>query len=299
MNHIILNTLLVFVMLLSQEQYQSFAFTASSSSSSSSSAAAASPLHTLPFISSTTTTIKLSPKRKIATTTQLQQETSSSSDTATAAPIEEIDRRRNLAIISHPDSGKTTMTEKLLLYGGALQQAGAVRLKGEQRSTQSDFMEMERERGISISSTVMNFDYEGYRMNILDTPGHQDFSEDTYRALAAADNAIMLLDAAKGLEPQTRKLFEVCRLRGLPLFTFCNKMDRPALSPYELMDQIQEEFQLESFPVLWPIGTPFSFVLLLLCSSMYTVHIQTHNKCTTKILSTSLFLSLFLSLHIY
>ncbi|KAL3909320.1 MAG: hypothetical protein SGILL_008133 [Bacillariaceae sp.] len=170
------------------------------------------------------------------------------------APAHEIDRRRNLAIISHPDSGKTTMTEKLLLYGGALQQAGAVRQKAEQRATQSDFMEMEQERGISISSTVMNFDYEGFRLNILDTPGHQDFSEDTYRALAAADNAIMLLDAAKGLEPQTRKLFEVCRLRGLPLFSFCNKMDRPALSPYELMDQIQEEFELESFPVLWPIG---------------------------------------------
>lgn len=146
------------------------------------------------------------------------------------------------------------MTEKLLLYGGALQQAGAVRQKAEQRATQSDFMEMEKERGISISSTVMNFDYEGFRMNILDTPGHQDFSEDTYRALAAADNAIMLLDAAKGLEPQTRKLFEVCRMRGLPLFTFCNKMDRPSLSPYELMDQIQEEFDLESFPILWPIG---------------------------------------------
>lgn len=172
----------------------------------------------------------------------------------TAAPAHEIDRRRNLAIISHPDSGKTTMTEKLLLYGGAIQQAGAVRQKAEQRETQSDFMEMEKERGISISSTVMNFDYEGFRMNILDTPGHQDFSEDTYRALAAADNAIMLLDAAKGLEPQTRKLFEVCRMRGLPLFTFCNKMDRPALSPYELMDQIQEEFNLESFPILWPIG---------------------------------------------
>jgi len=171
-----------------------------------------------------------------------------------AAPSHEIDRRRNLAIISHPDSGKTTMTEKLLLYGGALQQAGAVRQKAQQRATQSDFMEMEKERGISISSTVMNFDYEGFRMNILDTPGHQDFSEDTYRALAAADNAIMLLDAAKGLEPQTRKLFEVCRMRGLPLFTFCNKMDRPSLSPYELMDQIQEEFNLESFPILWPIG---------------------------------------------
>lgn len=174
--------------------------------------------------------------------------------TATKAPIQEIQRRRNLAIISHPDSGKTTMTEKLLLYGGALQQAGAVRQKAEQRATQSDFMEMEQERGISISSTVMNFDYNGMRVNILDTPGHQDFSEDTYRALAAADNAMMLLDAAKGLEPQTRKLFEVCRMRRLPLFTFCNKMDRPALTPYEIIDQIQEEFNLESHPILWPIG---------------------------------------------
>ena len=173
---------------------------------------------------------------------------------STKAPAREIDRRRNLAIISHPDSGKTTMTEKLLLYGGALQQAGAVRQKAEQRATQSDFMEMEQERGISISSTVMNFDYNDMRVNILDTPGHQDFSEDTYRALAAADNAVMLLDAAKGLEPQTRKLFEVCRMRRLPLFTFCNKMDRPALTPYEIMDQIEAEFNLESYPVLWPIG---------------------------------------------
>lgn len=170
------------------------------------------------------------------------------------APQIEIDRRRNLAIISHPDSGKTTMTEKLLLYGGAIQQAGAVRMKAEQRGTASDFMEMEKERGISISSTVMNFDYEGLRVNILDTPGHQDFSEDTYRALAAADNAVMLLDAAKGLEPQTRKLFEVCRLRNLPLFTFVNKMDRPALTPYDIMDQIEQEFGLETHPVLWPIG---------------------------------------------
>ncbi len=170
------------------------------------------------------------------------------------APKVEIDRRRNLAIISHPDSGKTTMTEKLLLYGGAIQQAGAVRQKAEQRSTASDFMEMEKERGISISSTVMNFDYNTLRINILDTPGHQDFSEDTYRALAAADNAVMLLDAAKGLEPQTRKLFEVCRMRGLPLFTFVNKMDRPALSPYEIMDQIEDEFGLETHPILWPIG---------------------------------------------
>jgi peptide chain release factor 3 len=129
------------------------------------------------------------------------------------APVEEINRRRNLAIISHPDSGKTTMTEKLLLYGGALQQAGAVRQKADQRATQSDFMAIEQERGISISSTVMNFDYRGYGIRLMDTPGHNDFSEDTYRALAAADNALMLLDGAKGLEPQTRKLFEVCRMR--------------------------------------------------------------------------------------
>ncbi|GFH48675.1 hypothetical protein CTEN210_05151 [Chaetoceros tenuissimus] len=170
------------------------------------------------------------------------------------APVVEIERRRNLAIISHPDSGKTTMTEKLLLYGGAIQQAGAVRQKAEQRGTASDFMEMEKERGISISSTVMNFDYNKLRINILDTPGHEDFSEDTYRSLAAADNAVMLLDAAKGLEPQTRKLFEVCRMRKLPLFTFVNKMDRPALTPYEIMDQIEEEFGLETHPILWPIG---------------------------------------------
>lgn len=170
------------------------------------------------------------------------------------APVIEINRRRNLAIISHPDSGKTTMTEKLLLYGGALQQAGAVRQKAEQRATQSDFMELEQERGISISSTVMNFEYNGFGLRLMDTPGHQDFSEDTYRALAAADNALMLLDAAKGLEPQTRKLFEVCRLRNLPLFTFCNKMDRPALAPYEIMDQIEAEFGLQTYPVLWPIG---------------------------------------------
>eukprot|EP00977_Amphora_coffeiformis_P000095 scaffold23_cov175-Amphora_coffeaeformis.AAC.7 len=186
---------------------------------------------------------------------------STTSDEAAAAaaiykaPSNEINRRRNLAIISHPDSGKTTMTERLLLYGGALQQAGAVRQKAEQRATASDFMAIEQERGISISSTVMNFEYEGFGIRLMDTPGHQDFSEDTYRALAAADNAVsrvheresskgwapllMLLDGAKGLEPQTRKLFEVCRMRKLPLFTFVNKLDRPALTPYEIMDQIE------------------------------------------------------------
>eukprot|EP00962_Isochrysis_galbana_P031805 scaffold10383_cov117-Isochrysis_galbana.AAC.8 len=168
---------------------------------------------------------------------------------------QEVQRRRNLAIISHPDAGKTTLTEKLLLYGGAIQQAGAVKAKGEQRRATSDFMELEQERGISISSTVLSYEYAGKQVNVLDTPGHQDFSEDTYRTLAAADNAVMLVDAAKGLEPQTRKLFEVARLRRLPLFTFINKLDRPSLSPYELIDQIEQEFGIACCPLLWPIGS--------------------------------------------
>ncbi|MFM8604696.1 MAG: GTP-binding protein, partial [Cyanobium sp.] len=144
---------------------------------------------------------------------------------------EAVARRRNFAIISHPDAGKTTLTEKLLLYGGAIQQAGAVKAKGEQRKVTSDWMELEKQRGISITSTVLQFDYAGSTINLLDTPGHQDFSEDTYRTLAAADNAVMLEDAAKGLEPQTRKLFEVCRMRRIPIFTFINKMDRPGREP--------------------------------------------------------------------
>eukprot|EP00966_Prymnesium_polylepis_P168618 3899228-Prymnesium_polylepis.2 len=168
--------------------------------------------------------------------------------------LEEVSRRRNLAIISHPDAGKTTLTEKLLLYGGAINQAGAVKAKGEQRRATSDFMQIEQDRGISISSTVLTYDYKGKRVNVLDTPGHQDFSEDTYRTLAAADNAVMLVDGAKGLEPQTRKLFEVARLRRLPLFTFVNKLDRPALSPFEIIDQIEAEFGVVCCPLLWPIG---------------------------------------------
>ena len=203
------------------------------------------------FLSSSTASIAA---RRSFSSLDASTASTESSLTSFQAPSIEIERRRNLAIISHPDSGKTTMTEKLLLHGGALQQAGAVRQKGEQRATASDFMEMEKERGISISSTVLNFDYQGKRVNILDTPGHADFSEDTYRALAAADNAVMLLDAAKGLEPQTRKLFEVCRMRQLPLFTFCNKMDRPALSPYEIMDQIEEEFGSGNASSLVAIG---------------------------------------------
>ena len=137
---------------------------------------------------------------------------------------QEVNKRRNFAIISHPDAGKTTLTEKLLLYGGAIQQAGAVKARGNQRKATSDWMEIEKQRGISITSTVLQFEYEESVVNLLDTPGHQDFSEDTYRTLAAADNAVMLEDAAKGLEPQTRKLFEVCKLRKIPIFTFINKI---------------------------------------------------------------------------
>jgi peptide chain release factor 3 len=172
-----------------------------------------------------------------------------------AALAEAVARRRNFAIISHPDAGKTTLTEKLLLYGGAIQQAGAVKAKGEQRKVTSDWMELEKQRGISITSTVLQFDYSGSTINLLDTPGHQDFSEDTYRTLAAADNAVMLEDAAKGLEPQTRKLFEVCRMRQIPIFTFINKMDRPGREPLALLDEIEQELGLACWPVNWPIGS--------------------------------------------
>jgi len=167
----------------------------------------------------------------------------------------EVEKRRNFAIISHPDAGKTTLTEKLLLYGGAIQQAGAVKARGEQRKVTSDWMELEKQRGISITSTVLQFAYKNKTINLLDTPGHQDFSEDTYRTLAAADNAVMLEDAAKGLEPQTRKLFEVCRMRQIPIFTFINKMDRPGQEPLELLDEIESELGLSTFAVNWPIGS--------------------------------------------
>ena len=166
-----------------------------------------------------------------------------------------VEHRRNFAIISHPDAGKTTLTEKLLLYGGAIHQAGAVKSRRAQRKATSDWMELEKQRGISITSTVLQFNYQNFQINLLDTPGHQDFSEDTYRTLAAADNAVMLTDAAKGLEPQTRKLFEVCRMRSLPIFTFINKMDRPGREPLELLDEIEQELGLQTYAVNWPIGT--------------------------------------------
>ena len=165
-----------------------------------------------------------------------------------------VESRRNFAIISHPDAGKTTLTEKLLLYGGAIHQAGAVKARRSQRKATSDWMEMEQQRGISITSTVLQFDYQDYQINLLDTPGHQDFSEDTYRTLAAADNAVMLIDAAKGLEPQTRKLFEVCQMRSLPIFTFVNKLDRPGREALELLDEIEQELGLQTYAVNWPIG---------------------------------------------
>ncbi|MCG9886373.1 MAG: peptide chain release factor 3 [Cyanobacteria bacterium] len=167
---------------------------------------------------------------------------------------QEVNRRRNFAIISHPDAGKTTLTEKLLLYGGAIHEAGAVKARRSQRQATSDWMAMEQQRGISITSTVLQFLYRDTQINLLDTPGHQDFSEDTYRTLAAADNAVMLIDAAKGLEPQTRKLFEVCQLRKLPIFTFANKLDRPARDPLDLLDEIEQELKLATYPMNWPIG---------------------------------------------
>ncbi|AKG22458.1 peptide chain release factor 3 [Calothrix sp. 336/3] len=165
-----------------------------------------------------------------------------------------VERRRNFAIISHPDAGKTTLTEKLLLYGGAIHEAGAVKARRAQRKATSDWMAMEQQRGISITSTVLQFAYQACQINLLDTPGHQDFSEDTYRTLAAADNAVMLIDVAKGLEPQTRKLFEVCKLRGIPIFTFVNKLDRPGREPLELLDEIEQELGLQTYAVNWPIG---------------------------------------------
>ncbi len=172
---------------------------------------------------------------------------------------EEIQKRRTFAIISHPDAGKTTLTEKLLLYGGAVQLAGSVTARKNQRATTSDWMELEKKRGISISSTVLQFDYNGYRLNLLDTPGHKDFSEDTYRVLTAVDSVVMVIDSAKGIEPQTRKLFEVCRQRGVPIFTFMNKCDRPTKDPLALLDELEHVLGIGAFPVNWPIGNGFEF----------------------------------------
>ena len=171
----------------------------------------------------------------------------------------EIARRRTFAIISHPDAGKTTLTEKFLLYGNAIHLAGAVKDRKNQRATTSDWMELERQRGISISSTVLQFEYGGFAVNLLDTPGHKDFSEDTYRVLTAVDAALMVIDAGKGVETQTRKLFEVCRRRGIPIFTFMNKCDRPTLNPLALLDELESVLGIQSSPRVWPLGNGPSF----------------------------------------
>ena len=172
---------------------------------------------------------------------------------------QEIQKRRTFAIISHPDAGKTTLTEKLLLYGGAVQLAGSVTARKNQRNTTSDWMELERKRGISISSTVLQFDYNGFRINLLDTPGHKDFSEDTYRVLTAVDSVVMVIDSAKGIETQTRKLFEVCRQRGVPIFTFMNKCDRPMREPLTLLDELESVLGIGAYPMNWPIGSGIGF----------------------------------------
>lgn len=172
---------------------------------------------------------------------------------------DEIQKRRTFAIISHPDAGKTTLTEKFLLYGGAVQLAGSVTSRKNQRASTSDWMELERKRGISVSSTVLQFDYAGYKINLLDTPGHKDFSEDTYRVLTAVDSVVMVIDAAKGIESQTQKLFEVCRNRAIPIFAFFNKMDRPTREPLALLDELESVLQAHVFPVNWPLGTGFDF----------------------------------------
>ena len=171
----------------------------------------------------------------------------------------DVERRRTFAIISHPDAGKTTLTEKLLLYGGAIRQAGSVKARKAARHATSDWMEIEKQRGISVTSSAMQFDFKGYRINILDTPGHQDFSEDTYRTLVAADSAVMLIDCAKGVEEQTIKLFKVCRLRNIPIFTFVNKLDRAGRDPFELMEELEQVLGIRSCPVNWPIGTHGDF----------------------------------------
>lgn len=167
---------------------------------------------------------------------------------------QEINRRRTFAIISHPDAGKTTLTEKLLLYGGAIRQAGSVKSRKAKAYAVSDWMEIEKQRGISVTSSVMNFDYDGFHINILDTPGHQDFSEDAYRTLVAADSAVMLLDGAKGVEEQTKKLFHVCKMRGIPIFTFVNKLDRVCKNPFDLLDELEKTLGIKSCPVTWPVG---------------------------------------------
>jgi len=172
---------------------------------------------------------------------------------------EELHKRKTFAIIAHPDAGKTTLTEKLLLFGGAIQSAGAVKSNKIKKSTTSDFMEIEKQRGISVSTSVMAFDYRDFKVNILDTPGHEDFAEDTYRTLSAVDSVIMVIDCVKGVEPQTRKLLEVCRMRNTPVIVFVNKVDREGQNAFDLLDEIEKELKIRVRPLTWPIGIGKSF----------------------------------------
>jgi peptide chain release factor 3 len=178
---------------------------------------------------------------------------------AQTARTERFESRRTFAIISHPDAGKTTLTEKLLYASGAIRLAGQVKARGQGRRARSDWMEIEQKRGISVTSSVMTFEHDGLTFNLLDTPGHEDFSEDTYRTLTAVDSAVMVLDAAKGIESQTLKLFEVCRLRDIPIITFVNKLDREGLDPLELLDEIASKLALDVTPVTWPVGMGVGF----------------------------------------
>ena len=188
-------------------------------------------------------------------------DTAIAAESASLTPLaEEVARRRTFAIISHPDAGKTTLTEKLLLFGGAINLAGQVKAKGERRNTRSDWMKIERERGISVVTSVMTFEFQNLVFNLLDTPGHEDFSEYTYRTLTAVDSAVMVIDAAKGIEARTRKLFEVCRLRDIPIITFINKMDRESRDPFDLMDEIEKTLALDTTPLTWPVGRGRDFL---------------------------------------
>src|SRR5690348_803198 len=180
-------------------------------------------------------------------------------DRKAAELARDVARRRTFAIISHPDAGKTTLTEKLLLYGGAIQLAGTVKSRKSARHATSDWMEVEKQRGISVTSSVMQFEYAGHTINLLDTPGHQDFSEDTYRVLTAVDSALMVIDAAKGVEAQTIKLLNVCRMRNTPIITFMNKMDRETRDPLELLDELESVLEIQCAPITWPIGMGKSF----------------------------------------
>src|SRR5689334_480375 len=192
----------------------------------------------------------------------------------------EVDRRRTFAIISHPDAGKTTLTEKLLLFGGAIQLAGQVKAKRDRRSTRSDWMAVERERGISVVTSVMTFEYGDHVFNLLDTPGHEDFSEDTYRTLTAVDSAVMVIDAAKGIEARTRKLFEVCRMRDIPIITFINKMDRESRDPFEILDEIEKTLALDTTPATWPIGQGRDFLGTLDIASGMVRLVQSDGQTT-------------------